>query len=93
MTLVETVEVGSGGASSVTISSIPSDALNLLILISSRSTEAGHTQQGEVKLNGATSYGSGKTLIGNGSAASVYNSPSTYLSLYQPAKELITKKY
>lgn len=85
MTLVETVEVGSGGTFSVQISSIPQDALNLLILISSRSTEVGFTQNGEFKLNGASSYGAGKTLVGDGGSVSVLSRSSSYLGFYQPA--------
>jgi hypothetical protein len=95
MTLVETVEVGSGGAFSVTIGSIPQDALDLLILVSSRSTEGGYQQLGQFKPNGAaSSFSSGKTLIGSGSgSASVYNGPSTYISFYQPANSATSYTY
>ena len=51
-TLIETVEVGSGGASSINFTNIPQEAgADLVLRISSRSTNTGSTNAGWVKFN------------------------------------------
>jgi hypothetical protein len=72
MELVETIEVGSGGASSIEFTSIPQDGVDLLILLSGK---GGHTQSwGDLKitLNSDTSanYNARDLLQYAGSVAS-----------------------
>ena len=66
--LVETIEVGSGGAASITFSSITSGADHLLITLSARATADGDAV---LFFNGDTSYSSynRQYLTGNGSSA------------------------
>ena len=68
MELVETIEVGSGGAASITFSSITSGADHLLITLSARATADGDAL---LFFNGDTSYSSynREVLTGNGSVA------------------------
>ena len=62
--LIETVEVGSGGAASIEFTSIPQDGVHLLALVSVRSTST----QMQINLNGSSAAFSGIRLFGNGSA-------------------------
>lgn len=64
---IASVTVGSGGASSIDFTSIPSTYTDLCIKISGRSTSA--DDQILISLNGSTSSFSNKVLYGNGSAA------------------------
>lgn len=68
MTLVETIEVGSGGAASITFSGIPSDADDLLILFSARSTST--TQALYMGINNEAVDVTGRRLTGTGSGVS-----------------------
>lgn len=72
MQLIQTVTVGSGGAASITFSSIPQTFTDLLIVQSARSTGDfgfGTWQHIRYKLNDSTSNYSGRYLDGNGSSA------------------------
>ena len=71
MTLVETITVGSGGASLITFSSVPQTGIDLLVTISGRSTGSSNTH--------FELYGFGqawKRLQGNGSSVSAQDSTS-----------------
>jgi hypothetical protein len=74
-TLIDKVTVGSGGAASVTFSSIPQTFTDLKILASVRNTNTNN--EFALTFNGnATSYSS-KVLYGTGSVAASYNGGST----------------
>lgn len=79
---IQTVTVGSGGASSITFSSIPSTYTHLQVRISSAAASANWAT---IAFNGDTgSNYSSHFLIGSGSSASTYNQTSAtpVLSLY-----------
>ena len=70
MELVETIEVGSGGASSIEFTSIPQDGVDLLLVASLRSARASLVDDAQLKFN---NVGSGDPyedveLRGNGSS-------------------------
>ena len=69
MELIETIEVGSGGASSIEFTSIPQDGVDLLLMFSGRDTST--TENAKITLNsdGGSNYPT-VTLDGNGSSAS-----------------------
>lgn len=67
--LVQTVEVGAGGASSITFSSIPATGKDLVLSFSARSTHAATVADNVlISLNSSTSNFSGLYLFGNGSS-------------------------
>ena len=66
MTLISTVTVGAGGASSITFSSIPSTATDLLVVLSARSSDT--TTSCRIQFNGDTASNYNYlNLVGNGS--------------------------
>lgn len=73
-TLIERIEVGSGGAASIEFTSIPADYTDLKVVLSSRYTSNGGSDISQTNLtfnNSASSY-SHRILYGfNGSAASL----------------------
>lgn len=73
MVKIQTVTVGSGGASSITFSSIPQTYTDLYVLLSTRSNRNGVNDQIYMTPNGATSGGSRRVLLGDGSSAASYN--------------------
>jgi hypothetical protein len=71
MTLIQTVTVGSGGASSISFISIPADGTDLLLLLSVRGASANLNTNGRITLNNNGSFiYNDKALRGNGSSAS-----------------------
>ena len=66
--LISSVTVGSGGATTMTFSSIPQTYTDLLIKISSRNTTGG-TDNHRISFNSNTSNYSLRTVGGNGSTA------------------------
>lgn len=72
MTLVQTVTVGSGGASNITFSDIPQTATDVMVLISAKSASTGGEASNTlyVRLNGATTNYYRRYFQGNGSSAS-----------------------
>jgi hypothetical protein len=69
--LIETIEVGSGGGSSIVFTGIPQDGVDLLLTLSTRSTSANVIAPCRILLN--TEFGfvyNFKFLKGSGSAAS-----------------------
>ena len=76
MQLIEHIEVGSGGAASITFSAIPDTFTDLLIFGSIRTTEGGTIDGLWVRPNGLTTNFSWRRLIGTGSAASSANGTS-----------------
>jgi hypothetical protein len=76
-TLIASSTVGSGGASSVTFSSIPSTYTDLLVKVSARSPRTNDSggSDGKLEFNGATTGFSSKGIFQQGSAGSA--SPSS----------------
>ena len=82
-TLISTITVGSGGASSIDFTSIPSTFTDLLVKISSRGTNAAVNPTLVLHLHndtGATAY-SYRVLQGNGSSSSSFNSIQSFAYL------------
>ena len=65
-TLISSVTVGSGGAATMTFSSIPQTYTDLLIKVSARSVGIDN----QLTFNGSTTNDSSRYLIGNGASAS-----------------------
>lgn len=65
-TLIEATTIGSGGASSITFTSIPSTYTDLLLLHSTRGTSGGNTNV-YIKFNNSTSNFTGVRLYGEAS--------------------------
>lgn len=67
-TLISTITVGSGGASSIDFTSIPSTFTDLLIVASLRTSYASIFDNCDLKFNNTSSSG-GKRIYGSGTAA------------------------
>lgn len=65
MSLVSTVTVGSGGASSIEWTNIPQSGIDLLVVISARTTQAAVSDNHLLQLNGSASDFSGIYLFSN----------------------------
>ena len=70
MTVIEHIEVGSGGASSITFSAIAADWTDLVVMVSSRSSRSFTSGSIMLNLNGSASNFTGRYLLGTGSSAS-----------------------
>jgi hypothetical protein len=70
--LIQTIEVGSGGAASIEFTGIPQDGVDLVIKVSDRTSESGTDSSVVVRVNSTGS--SGTTLRGNGASAISGNS-------------------
>ena len=70
MTVIEHIEVGSGGAASITFSAIPADYTDLYLVYSLRDTQGGYFGYTNIELNGSASNHTQRRLRGNGSSAS-----------------------
>ena len=69
--LISAVTVGSGGASSIDFTSIPSTYTDLSVLLTGRSSDTAFVGRTlEMTFNGSTSGRSSRRLLGSGSAAS-----------------------
>ena len=66
---IASVTVGSGGASSIDFTSIPSTYTDLVLKVSTRTNRAAATDGLEIRLNGATTNHSGRRLTGDGTTA------------------------
>ena len=69
MTLIEHIEVGSGGAASISFTSIPQTFTDLVIVASLRDARAIVAGGYTVELNGTSASSSSRFLEGNGSSA------------------------
>lgn len=67
MQLIETVTIGSGGASSIEFTSIPQDGTDLLVLLSSRPSVTNASQM-KIAFSGVTGVYTYRYLRGSGSA-------------------------
>jgi len=71
MTLISTVTVGAGGASTIDFTSIPQTYTDLKLYVSTRTTSSGAVGEvAYITLNGSTSSFTGRYLQGSGSATS-----------------------
>lgn len=68
-TLISTITVGSGGASSIDFTSIPSTFTDLCLMWSARSARVANTDDMVVGFNGVNTNLTGRYLWGTGSAA------------------------
>lgn len=66
MTLVSSVIVGSGGASSIEWTSVPQTGKDLLVVLNARASVAALRNDVSVSFNGATTNRSYRSLYGNG---------------------------
>jgi hypothetical protein len=73
---IATVTVGSGGASSISFTSIPATYTDLLLKISARGTSSGTFENYILAVNGSQTGLSGRHLYGTGSAAGSATYPS-----------------
>ena len=78
--LIASQVVGSGGASTITFSSIPQTYTDLLILESTRDS-TGNGASNYVTFNGSGSGYTNKELFGNGSSASSSSNTTAYFDL------------
>jgi len=68
-TLISSVTVGSGGAASMSFTSIPSTYTDLLVEWSGRTTQSAISTNAEISFNGSTANFTGKYLEGSGSGS------------------------
>jgi hypothetical protein len=78
---IASVTVGSGGASSIDFTSIPSTYTDLLVKVSGRKTSTGGSNL-QMQFNGSTSGYSQRVLLGNGSTAASYSDTSEIGFMY-----------
>ena len=84
MTLIQTVTVGAGGASSIDFTSIPGTATDLLVVCSLRNT----TNESGIRLRFNTDTGSNypyRMLYGNGASATSETGTTTGIATYSAA--------
>jgi len=67
-TLISSVTVGSGGASSIAFTSIPADYTDLFLRVSTRTTNANASENMTMSINGSTANQTGRYLFGSGSS-------------------------
>lgn len=80
MELIETIEVGAGGASALTFQNIPQDGTDLVCVISGRSDHGNIVSGIRVNFNSDTGANySGVELFGNGSSASSGTGTTNYI--------------
>jgi hypothetical protein len=83
-TLIETITVPVGGASSITFSGIPSSYTDLVVQVSCRSSQSGaFADYGRITFNGSSSTFSYRDAYGNGSSASSTNGAVNTIFVYQ----------
>lgn len=77
MTLIATATIGAGGASTLSINSIPQTFTDLKIVISARTTYGSGEDFCRLTFNGSTSSYSGRYLRGSGASGSVSSTTQT----------------
>jgi hypothetical protein len=76
MQLIETIEVGSGGAASIEFTGIPQDGVDLVLKLSLRTNNSGNTDNGLIQLNNNTGAIYSHIRL-QGSGSSVYSGSFT----------------
>ena len=66
MQVIEHIEVGAGGAATITFSSIPADYTDLYVVFSGRTNKADNIGYGQMYVNGDAANWTERTLQGNG---------------------------
>lgn len=85
-TLISSVTVGAGGASSITFSSIPATYTDLVVKFSLRDDTSFYAQNVKIVINSSSSGYSERAVYGTGSSATSANQSLTYNSLqYMPS--------
>jgi hypothetical protein len=79
-TLIERIEVGSGGAASITFSSIPQSYTDLLLVLSARTTYASTSDFLNIYPNGNTSNLTQRRLSGSGDSATSGTATRNYIN-------------
>jgi len=69
ITKIAEVTVGSGGAASIDFTSIPNTYTDLMVVFSTRTGRANHSDEIDIKFNGVTTNLSGRYLSGDGASA------------------------
>lgn len=82
MTLIETVTL-TGNAASISFSSIPQDATDLVLLTSLRSNAASGASPATIRFNGSSSNFTGRRLLGSGSGVTNDNLTNGAFDGYQ----------
>lgn len=78
MELIETIEVGAGGTASIEFTSIPQDGVDLLLVLSGRSSTTSTTMNMQINGDTASNY-TWKRLFGDGSSASSFGNTTDYI--------------
>lgn len=100
-TLISSVTVGSGGASSIDFTSIPATYTDLVLKVSIRGS-ASNVDYNKISFNGSTSTFTYRSLEGSGAAAASYNgsvgafgvqTPSTYTASTFSSIEIYIPNY
>lgn len=79
-TKIASVSVGSGGASSIDFTSIPSTYTDLCIKISTRTNRAAYDEVLKISFNGSSSNFSWRLLNGSGSSVNSYNGTTNIMA-------------
>lgn len=82
MTLIQTVNVGSGGVASIDFSTIPSTYNDLLLIVSARSDSGTTTRVLSATLNSSYSSYTDRLLSSTGSSATTTANIASYGSIY-----------
>lgn len=94
MTLISTTTVGAGGASTISISSIPQTYTDIEIVFSGRTTYSGATTDFcRLTFNGSTSSYSGIYLRGNGSSVQTSTIQSTNIRVDVPSSTAVSNTF
>ena len=78
-TLIASSTVGSGGAATISFSSIASTYTDLCLKLSARATGTGTAKSVLISYNGSASSFTSRFLEGNGSSAASYTSPAQFI--------------
>ena len=80
MTLIETIEVGAGGAASIEFTSIPQDGVDLVLKVSARTDRSAGADIVSIQFNGETATTNYSTVYlgGTGSGVSSLSSPDQF---------------
>lgn len=93
-TLISSVTVGAGGASSIDFTSIPATYTDLLMVVSGRSSRSGTVDDCKIQFNNSTTGYSDRWLNGNGaSATSGSESSSGIYDIILPASSATSNTF
>lgn len=84
LSLVSTVTVGAGGAASISFTGIPQTGTDLLLVVSARSAFTASLDDFLLKINGANTNLTTRSLLGSGSSASSFSNTNYAFLTEQP---------